>query len=250
MLHHSGTSYSGGPDAPNARGSGRRRRSGFAGFTLIELLVVVAIIAILAGFLFPVFAQARAKARQAACLSNVKQLSMGIMMYTQDHDEFLPYGYAYTWPGQEELYYWHDLVRPYIKADQLYTCPSASSHSVTDYKRPRGLVNPLILDYVANGRVAQRTGNRSPLWVPQGVYPCSGKEEWIAITVRDDVDWHAFCGVAARQSGRRTSGSRIRSSGCVTSTKLTAKLLAGQPTQLPPPLPRGYRGWAYLRTKS
>jgi type II secretory pathway pseudopilin PulG len=117
---------------------------------LIELLVVIAIIAILAAILFPVFAQAREKARQASCLSNVKQLSMGIMMYVQDHDEYLPYGYAYTWPGQLELYYWHDLVRPYVKSEQLYTCPSASAHSVTTFKRPPGLPNPLILDYVAN----------------------------------------------------------------------------------------------------
>ena len=57
------------------------------GFTLIELLVVIAIIAILAAILFPVFAQARDKARAAACLSNTKQLSLGVMLYGQDYDE-------------------------------------------------------------------------------------------------------------------------------------------------------------------
>jgi prepilin-type N-terminal cleavage/methylation domain-containing protein len=73
----------------------RKKRSGFtpgkcAAFTLIELLVVIAIIAILASILFPVFAQARAKARQAACLSNMKQIGTAVMMYIQDYDEVYP----------------------------------------------------------------------------------------------------------------------------------------------------------------
>ena len=105
-------------------------RTRSAAFTLIELLVVIAIIAILAAILFPVFAQARDKARSAACLSNVKQLGLGIAMYTQDHDEFMPYNYAYTWPGQKELYYWQDLCRPYVKNETVYSCPSASPHTM------------------------------------------------------------------------------------------------------------------------
>src|SRR5918998_2824420 len=66
-------------------------RRKFKAFTLIELLVVIAIIAILAAILFPVFAQARAKARAAACLSNFKQIGNALMMYTQDYDETLPF---------------------------------------------------------------------------------------------------------------------------------------------------------------
>ncbi|HEY3298451.1 MAG TPA: prepilin-type N-terminal cleavage/methylation domain-containing protein, partial [Armatimonadota bacterium] len=66
-----------------------------SGFTLIELLVVIAIIAILAAILFPVFAQAREKARSASCLSNEKQIGLGLMMYMQDYDETYPMAYYY-----------------------------------------------------------------------------------------------------------------------------------------------------------
>lgn len=93
-------------------------------FTLIELLVVIAVIAILAAILFPVFAQAREKARQTACLSNMRQMTLGVMMYAQDYDETLPLAATATPTG---FLNWHDLVDPYVRNKQIWICPSAQA---------------------------------------------------------------------------------------------------------------------------
>jgi prepilin-type N-terminal cleavage/methylation domain-containing protein/prepilin-type processing-associated H-X9-DG protein len=92
------------------------------GFTLIELLVVIAIIAVLAAILFPVFAQARDKARAASCLSNTRQIGTAVMMYAQDHDEGLPPWWITTKYGPT---YWHVHLKPYVKNLQVFLCPSA-----------------------------------------------------------------------------------------------------------------------------
>jgi prepilin-type N-terminal cleavage/methylation domain-containing protein/prepilin-type processing-associated H-X9-DG protein len=84
-------------------------------FTLIELLVVIAIIAILAAILFPVFAQARAKARQTSCLTNMRQGSMAVLMYSQDYDECFPIG-AYNPDPNGAVLMWYDFVEPYVKS--------------------------------------------------------------------------------------------------------------------------------------
>jgi prepilin-type N-terminal cleavage/methylation domain-containing protein len=98
-------------------------------FTLIELLVVIAIIAILAAILFPVFAQARAKARQAACLSNMKQLGTAVMMYVQDYDETYP-------PSQVNIpapapanavMSWPTMIFPYVKNEGIFVCPDGET---------------------------------------------------------------------------------------------------------------------------
>jgi prepilin-type processing-associated H-X9-DG protein len=93
---------------------------------LIELLVVIAIIAILAAILFPVFARAREKARQATCQSNLKQLSLAALMYAQDYDETLP-GHSMHPTSSEGYPMWYDLFEPYIKNQQMRKCPSDKS---------------------------------------------------------------------------------------------------------------------------
>ncbi len=90
------------------------------GFTLIELLVVIAIIAILAAILFPVFARAREKARQNSCLSNVKQLTLGVIMYANDYDEYMPYSIS-SWFSAPS---WRSAIYPYVKNLQIFQCPS------------------------------------------------------------------------------------------------------------------------------
>jgi len=91
---------------------------------LIELLVVIAIIAILAAILFPVFAQARDKARSASCLSNCRQIGVAFQMYTQDWDDYLP---LTTFPMPENS--WTDTVQPYIKNRMIFRCPSDGSQN-------------------------------------------------------------------------------------------------------------------------
>ena len=100
------------------------------GFTLIELLVVIAIIAILAAILFPVFAQAREAARTTACLSNVKQLSLGALMYVQDYDEqFWTWNWGFDCNGgnnglpRDSAAFWTMAIYPYVKSPQVYQCP-------------------------------------------------------------------------------------------------------------------------------
>jgi prepilin-type N-terminal cleavage/methylation domain-containing protein len=107
----------------------RNRRA----FTLIELLVVIAIIAILAAILFPVFARARENARRTSCLSNLKQLGLSIMQYTQDYDEKLPGSRKYFPTSPNAYTTWVTLLQPYARSTQLYTCPNGVPYSDPAY---------------------------------------------------------------------------------------------------------------------
>jgi prepilin-type N-terminal cleavage/methylation domain-containing protein/prepilin-type processing-associated H-X9-DG protein len=106
-------------------------RRGRTGFTLIELLVVNAIIAILASILFPVFAQARERARSASCLSNLKQIGLAFIQYTQDHDNFSPAvaTRSRTTPNVNSgRRSWPTVLMPYIKSTQIFVCPSVAGN--------------------------------------------------------------------------------------------------------------------------
>ena len=134
------------------------------GFTLIELLVVIAIIAILAAILFPVFARARERASQTACLSNMKQLGTALTMYTDDHEGRTP-GNAVGIAGENKPLGWMDPTAganwaastyPYVKSLALYVCPSArprqqlpgGASATTDVSNVSGAGNT---NYILNG---------------------------------------------------------------------------------------------------
>jgi len=141
-------------------GAVRHRR---AGFTLIELLVVIAIIAILAAILFPVFAQAREKARATTCVSNCKQMGLAMMMYSQDYDEAFAPGYSAGPPTA----WWITPIQPYTKDRDLggvRSCPSAPgknwAYSMND---ALSLKSPSIIPNVAD-MILIGEGTQNPNW--------------------------------------------------------------------------------------
>jgi prepilin-type N-terminal cleavage/methylation domain-containing protein/prepilin-type processing-associated H-X9-DG protein len=113
-----------------------------SGFTLIELLVVIAIIAILAAILFPVFARARENARRASCQSNLKQIGLGIIQYSQDYDELT---IASRTDGTINMS-WPIMMQPYVKSTQLFKCPS---NTRTNWMEQTN--DTVANSYVANG---------------------------------------------------------------------------------------------------
>jgi len=129
------------------------KRLSFKGFTLIELLVVIAIIAILAAILFPVFAQAREKARAATCLSNFKQLGLGFAQYVSDYDGVYMAANDVNNLTNENYIHWPIALMPYVKNNRIFTCPNIKVGNSTE-----------ATSYVYSGWLAGQGGVRG--WIP------------------------------------------------------------------------------------
>jgi prepilin-type N-terminal cleavage/methylation domain-containing protein/prepilin-type processing-associated H-X9-DG protein len=149
------------------------RRGRASGFTLIELLVVIAIIAILAAILFPVFAQAREKARAISCVSNSKQMNLATLMYLEDYDETFPLAFGYyppdgwlwsdvgdtqpNWRTSNAAFttamgeYWGNAIQPYTKNYQVQLCPDASTFTDLGAGNPTGPGQKLKTSLTYNG---------------------------------------------------------------------------------------------------
>ena len=138
-------------------------------FTLTELLVVIAIMAILAAILFPVFGRARENARRSSCLSNLRQVMLGIHQYTQDYDEIYPPRFV-SISGKTVV--WYQLYDPYVKSNQLFQCPRENDKTSVSLLAasppPVGFPAPFHNIYLVNDKL----GNAStPVLLAKSIAP-------------------------------------------------------------------------------
>ena len=137
---------------------------------MIELLAVIAIIAILAAILFPVFARARENARRSSCQSNLKQIGLGLLQYSQDYDETVPRSAYIGYYGQsgDGSYKWMDAIYPYVKSEQIFVCPSDSTlnGASLDSSPPTSVsykYHPGVTKWHANARTPHKKSKKQPL---------------------------------------------------------------------------------------
>jgi prepilin-type N-terminal cleavage/methylation domain-containing protein/prepilin-type processing-associated H-X9-DG protein len=209
-------------------------RSSREAFSLIELLTVIAVLAILAAILFPVFAQARERARMSACVSNMRQLGSALMMYVQDYDETFPYVRFHGLTAGDDqdrrgkrVYTWRNAVRPYLKSLDLFACPSNPFHrpvpGTPGRYPPRVGVNAegwevepeqtMPISYSMNGCTAtwlpaddRNTPPGPPLRMPELARPAQtlliGESLWPASDLHPGWLWGICPGIFAHPAGK------------------------------------------------
>jgi prepilin-type N-terminal cleavage/methylation domain-containing protein/prepilin-type processing-associated H-X9-DG protein len=198
------------------------KRPRHQGFTLIEMLVVIAIIAILAAILFPVFAQAREKARAISCLSNTKQIGMALMMYCEDYDEHCVLNNnepPAPLPAGLRTASWPDLLQPYIKNNQLFLCPSSTRRGAAPFDRlisVQGRQNAYCLNNVywnnrTLGEIFEKSGMRSP----------------VSLAEIEDAVGTVFCADGGDVDG--ATGSAVTSQAVITSNFIQVNINAKPP---------------------
>ena len=195
-------------------------KAGRHGFTLVELLVVIAIIAVLAAILFPVFARAREKARQASCLSNLKQMGLAMAMYCQDYDGKFPWAVdpadwfcPEIWGGFPQwqaliptMYYLHVVVNPYVKNANIWQCPSDDGY--TELEDAGIPLNAMPTSYDAFGT--------SYVWRTEICFrqamPESLKDPvWTNVLFDGHGKWHGGLGFGARRWNMLFGDSHVKS---------------------------------------
>jgi prepilin-type N-terminal cleavage/methylation domain-containing protein/prepilin-type processing-associated H-X9-DG protein len=176
-------------------------------FTLIELLVVIAIIAILAAILFPVFAQAREKARSAACLSNAKQIALAVEMYAQDYDETLIWN---PWAGGEKnktagcvdhpLTSFIVLLQPYIKNVGVWKCPSFAGQKLSDHANYAKSLDPTVYKQIGYGFNERIVGDQCR---PRTIASLKNSPSEVAIIADANFPWGSWFGTEELVNGQK-----------------------------------------------